>query len=75
LLPSPKDYQTAEGMAVEPYEKKMDKIEDWLNKEVVKGRRARLNMRTCRSGDYLFLLEKAQKAEATAKILRKVIKL
>jgi hypothetical protein len=69
------DYQTSEGMAVEPYVLRAEKIVAWLKREEKKAKIARASMRTCSAVDQLFLLERAQKAEATARILRKVIKL
>lgn len=53
----------------------MNAVEEWLKKEVAKARIARARRYTCKSGDQLFLLERALKAEATARVLRKVLKL
>jgi hypothetical protein len=52
-------------------------IRDWLKKEEHKSKVARSTIRSgCyKSGQQLFLLERAQKAEATARVLRKVLKL
>lgn len=56
------------------------KIVIWLKKEESKARIARVRVRmrsqiTLTKGQELFLLEKAHKAEATAKVLRKVLKM
>lgn len=50
-------------------------IAEWLSREVTKSRVARAQMQTCQSGQQLFLLERAQKAETVARVLRKVIKI
>lgn len=52
-------------------------VREWLVREVAKAKiaRAKIQAGRYRSGEQLFLLERAQKAEATARVLRKVLKI
>lgn len=55
----------------------MKTIRDWQRKEEAKAKIARLKMRTSvgNASEALFQYERAIKAEATARVLRKVLKL
>jgi len=51
------------------------KIRDWLTREETEAKIARARMRLPKATEALFQLERALKAEATARVLRRVLKM